>query len=127
MDLRRALVVTDIELSRWALRQALTSAGFVVLSAADATAARAVAASNERFDVLVVSQSLGSECVAGLLEDAALRCPGVSSIVLAVDPDPHPIITKAEHIVLEKPYSVENVVALARGSTVLRANRESYG
>jgi DNA-binding NtrC family response regulator len=127
MDPRRVLVVTDIDLSGWALRQALTSAGFVVLTAADAGAARAFVEASDPFDVLVVSQSLGPECVAGLLEDAARLWPGVPAIVLAVDPEPHPIETRADRVLLEKPYSVDNVVALASGLVVLRAKGEAYG
>jgi len=126
MDPRRALVVTDIDLAGWALRQALTSAGFVVLTAADGDAARAVVATSDPFDVLVVSQSLHPESVARLLEDAARLWPGVPAIILAVDAEPHPIDTRADHVMLEKPFSVGDVVALARGSTVLRAKGESY-
>jgi DNA-binding NtrC family response regulator len=127
MDPRRVLVVTDIDLSAWALREALTSAGFVVLNAADANAARAVIDASDPFDVLLVSQSLSAECVVGLLEDAARLWPGVPVIVLAVDPEPYPIGTRTEHLLLEKPYSVEDVVALASGAAALRVKGESSG
>jgi DNA-binding NtrC family response regulator len=114
MDPRRALVVTDIDLSGWALRHALTSAGFVVLTAADADAARAVIEVSDPFDVVVVSLSLGVERVSSLLTCAAWLWPGVPAIVLAVDHESHPLPTKAEDVVvLEKPYSVDDVVASA--------------
>ena len=111
----RALVVTDIDLSGWALRQALTAAGFVVLTAGDAEAARAVIELSDPFDVVVVSLSLGPASVVKLLEYSAWLWPGVPAIVLAVDPEPHLIHTKAEDVVvLEKPYAVEDVVRAAR-------------
>jgi DNA-binding NtrC family response regulator len=113
MDPRRVLVVTDIDLVGWALRQALTSAGFVVLTAGDAEAARALIQASDPFDVLIVSLSLGAERVAGLLDEAARLWPAVPAIVLGVDPEPCPLETQAVHVVLEKPYSVANVVALA--------------
>jgi DNA-binding NtrC family response regulator len=114
MSPRRVLVVTDIDLSGWALRQALTAAGFVVLTAGDADAARAVFEVSDPFDVVVVSLSLGRPCVAALLDHAALLWPGVPAIVLAAEPEPDPIETRADDVVLlEKPYSVKDVVATA--------------
>ncbi len=124
---RRVLVVTDIHLSGWALRQALTAAGFSVQTVADQATARAVLGSADRFDVLVVSQSLGAESVAALLEDTARAWPGVVAIVLAVDSVPPRIRTRADHVMLEKPYSVDDVVALASGSTVLRVKSRNEG
>jgi DNA-binding NtrC family response regulator len=113
MDPRRALVVTDIDLSGWALRKALTSAGFVVLSAADADAARAVIEVSDPFNVVVVSLSLGAARVSKLLEYSEWLWPGVPAVVLAVDPESQPVATRADDVVLEKPYSIEDVVALA--------------
>ena len=85
-----------------------------MLTAADADAARAVIEVSDPFDVLVVSLSLGPACVSGLLEYAEWLWPGVPAIVLAVDSEPQPVTTRADDLVLEKPYSVEDVVALAR-------------
>jgi DNA-binding NtrC family response regulator len=126
MDPRRALVVTDIDLVGWALRQALTAAGLVVMTTSDVDAPDAALAARDPVDVLVVTQSFGPERVARLLERSARLWPGVRAIVLAVDPEPHPIDTRTDHVLLEKPFSVDDVVALARGSTVLRAKGESY-
>jgi DNA-binding NtrC family response regulator len=114
MDPRRILVVTDIDLSGWALRQVLTKAGFVVLSAADVDAARAVIGTTEPFDALVVSLSLGTERVSRLLDEAASLWPGALAIVLAIDPQPTRLETGAAHVLLEKPYSMESVVDLIR-------------
>jgi DNA-binding NtrC family response regulator len=113
MDPRSVLVVTDIDLAGWALRHALTSAGFLVLTAGDADAARAVIEASDPFDVLVVSLSLGAECVGALLDHSSRLWPAVPAIVLAVDPEPSALQTRAVHVILEKPYTVANVVALA--------------
>ena len=113
MTPRRVLVVTDIDLAGWALRHALTSVGFVVISAGDIEAARTVIEVSDPFDVVVVSLSLGVPQVSTFLEHAGGLWPGVPAILLAVAPEPQPVATRPEDVVLEKPYSIEEVVALA--------------
>ncbi len=67
---------------------------------------------SDPFDVVVVSLSLGS---AGFRAPRARRglWPGVPAIVLAVAPEPQPVATRPDDVVLEKPYSIEDVVAFA--------------
>lgn len=117
MDPRRVLVVTDVDLSGWALRQALTAAGFVVLTAGDADAARTVVEASEAFDVVVVSLTLGTGPVTHLLDDVARLWPGASAVVLAAGPGPSVVNTIAEHELLEKPFSVDDVVSFAQRAT----------
>ena len=85
-----------------------------MLSAADAEAAHAALQAGGAYDIVVVSLSLGQDRVASLLERASRLRPGVPAIVLAVDPDPIVLQTRADHVVLEKPYSIDDVALLAR-------------
>lgn len=109
----RALVVNDTNLARWALRQALVRAGFAVTVVATTEAAVAAMERFDELDVLVASMSLGSESVDRLNAEVSQRWPNALIILLATDVEPRrPAGSRA--IVLETPFSVNDIVAAAR-------------
>jgi DNA-binding NtrC family response regulator len=111
----RALVVNDLNLARWALHEALTAAGFEVTVAETAEAAISEFARLETLDVVVVSLSLGAEAVDRLKERLFARWPRAGVIILATDVEARmPGEAESRGIVLDTPFSMDDVVAAAR-------------
>ncbi len=110
----RALVVNDLNLARWALSQALTGAGFEVSLADTIDAALSAIGSVDALDVLVAPLTFPHDGVERLMDGVRDRWPAAAVILLATDVDPH-VPTRAENraIVLDTPFSVDDIVAAA--------------
>lgn len=110
----RALVVNDVNLARWALCQALTGAGFAVTLADTIDGAVSAIGSLDALDVLVAPLTFPHGGVERLMDGVRDRWPAAAVILLATDIDPH-VPTRAENraIVLDTPFSVDDIVAAA--------------
>ncbi len=110
-----AVVVNDVNLARWALRHALAGAGFGVTVSETAEEAVSAIARLERVDALVASLSLGPEAIDRLIDRVTERWPGAAVILLATDIDSRtPVATPNPAIVLDTPFSMDDVVAAVR-------------
>ncbi len=120
---RRALIVTDVSLVRWALSSALGQAGFVALSAQTADEAldtlRTVPSG---IDLLVISLSIGAAQVSEIVRTCAGEWPGTPAVLLAVEPDTPRAERHEGAVLLDLPFSVADVVAAAEDLAPGRAN-----
>ncbi len=124
----RAVVVNDVNLARWALHHALTNAGFAVTVAETMDEAAAAVAYLDTLDVVVVSLSYGPDSINRLLAHVSARRPEPAVILLATDVDPRvPLGADNRAIVLDTPFSMDDVVAAARRFTPTVASSAGEG
>jgi DNA-binding NtrC family response regulator len=129
---RRALIVTDVHLVAWALSSAFGPAGFVALTAETAAGASDALRTVEDIDILVISLSIGPSQVSDLLATTSREFPGTRSILLAAEPDVAFPVPAKVGVLLQLPFSVDDVVATAgelvgdsRASTTADAARSA--
>jgi DNA-binding NtrC family response regulator len=110
---RRALIVTDVSLVRWALSSAFGHAGFLAVSAQTADAALDTLRTVGGMDVVVMSLSMAPVEVGEVVQGLGAEWPGIPLILLAAEPDT-PVGQRPEAaVLLQLPFSVDDVVAAA--------------
>jgi DNA-binding NtrC family response regulator len=110
---RRALIVTDVHLVAWALSSAFGQAGFVALTADTVGAACDVLRTVDDLDLVVTSLSIGQARVSEVLAAISAERPGTPAILLAAEPDASFPLADQTTVLLQLPFSVDDVVGAA--------------
>jgi DNA-binding NtrC family response regulator len=114
------LVVDDEPLIRWAVREGLESAGYVVLEAGSAGEALArLAGVNGRVDVALLDVRLPDSDDLGLLEQVRRRAPGCRVIVMTAHGTPELLdeaMTAGAFDTISKPFDLGRIVGLVRAA-----------
>lgn len=116
MHARASVLVADDEpLTRWALKRTLEQARLEVALASSRDAVQDLLATDE-FDVVVLANALGHECMLGVLQALAGH-PRAQGLVILYDGESPEELERAipTAVVVQKPFGLEAVTAAVEG------------